>query len=133
MATGKWVGILGVDYEYAKLFTPAELSQTNQVLIDYARAGGLITVTFTPQNPWVNDEFDLVANPGTWDGPAGSQNKTGIAQVTSLNDLIDPSKAVNAAWMRKLDRIAAALEELRDAGVIVLFRPMQEMNGNWFW
>jgi mannan endo-1,4-beta-mannosidase len=132
MQTGKWVGILGVDYEYAKLFTPAELTQTNQVLIDYAQAGGLITVTFTPQNPWVNDESDIATTPGSWDGPAGSQNKSAFPQV-HLNDLIDPAKPVNAAWMRKLDRIAAALQELRDAGVIVLFRPMQEMNGNWFW
>jgi mannan endo-1,4-beta-mannosidase len=35
--------------------------------------------------------------------------------------------------MRKLDRIAGALQELRDAGVVVLFSPMQEMNGVWFW
>src|SRR5258706_777916 len=48
--TGKWVGILGVDYEFAKNFTPEELSLTNKVLIDYARVGGLITITFTPQN-----------------------------------------------------------------------------------
>jgi mannan endo-1,4-beta-mannosidase len=131
--TGNWVGILGVDYEFEKIYTPAELSQTNKVLIDYAQAGGLITITLTPQNPWVNDESDLVTNPGTWDGPAGSQTKTGFAQVTSLNDLIDPAKPVHAAWMRKLDRVAAALQELRDAGVVVLFRPMQEMNGSWFW
>jgi mannan endo-1,4-beta-mannosidase len=132
-ATGKWVGILGVDYEFQKIFTPAELSRTNQVLIDYAQAGGLVAVTLTPQNPWENDESDLISNPGSWDGPAGTQNKNGFAKVTSLNDLIDPAKPVNVAWMRKLDRVAAALQELRDAGVIVLFRPMQEMNGNWFW
>jgi mannan endo-1,4-beta-mannosidase len=132
-ATGKWVGILGVDYEFAKIFSPEELTLTNQTLIDYAHAGGLIAVTFTPLNPWVNDESDLQTNPGAWDSPAGSQNKSGIAQVTSLNDLVDPTKPVNIAWMRKLDRIAAALQELQNAGVIVLFRPMQEMNGNWFW
>jgi mannan endo-1,4-beta-mannosidase len=131
--TEKWVGILGVDYEFAQLFTPSQLSAANKVLIDYARAGGIITITFTPQNPWVNDESDLVNNPGTWDGPAACQNGDGIKKVTSLNDLIDPAKTVNAAWMRKLDRIAGGLQELRDTGVIVLFRPMQEMNGNWFW
>ncbi len=131
--TGKWVGILGVDYEFLKIFSPTELTLTNVVLINYAQAGGLVMVTLTPLNPWVNDESDLSANPGSWDGPAGPQNEAGIAQVASLNDLIDPAKPVNAAWMRKLDRIAAALQELRDAGVVVFFRPMQEMNGNWFW
>ena len=29
--------------------------------------------------------------------------------------------------------IADALLELQKAGVVVLWRPMQEMNGNWFW
>ncbi|HEY1406198.1 MAG TPA: glycosyl hydrolase, partial [Spirochaetota bacterium] len=132
-ATGKWVGILSLDYEYEHIFTSAQLSQANEVLIDYSKAGGIIAITVSPQNPWVNDESDIVNNPGTWDGPSSPQDKGGIAKVTSLNDLIDPSKAVNIAWMRKLDRIAAALQELRDAGVIVLFRPMQEMNGDWMW
>jgi mannan endo-1,4-beta-mannosidase len=131
--TGKWVGILGVDYEFAQVFTADELSQTNKVLIDYAGKGGLITINLTPQNPWLNDESDLVHNPGTWDGPAGTQNPAGLKAVTSLRDLIDPAKPVNRAWMRKLDRVAAALQELKDAGVIVLWRPMQEMNGSWFW
>jgi hypothetical protein len=131
--TGKWVGILGVDYEYAQIFTPEEPSRTNKVLIDYAAKGGLITFNLTPQNPWVNDESDLAKNPGTWNGLAGTRNPEGLKKVTSLDDLIDPSKPVNVAWMRKLDRIAAALQELKDAGVIVLWRPMQEMNGNWFW
>jgi mannan endo-1,4-beta-mannosidase len=131
--TGQWIGIIGVDYEYLKIFTPEELAQANKALIDYAKAGGLVTITLTPQNPWVNDESDLVSNPGTWDGPAGTQNQAAFAQVTSLNDLIDPAQPVNVAWMRKLDRVAAALQELRDAGVVVFFRPMQEMNGNWFW
>jgi mannan endo-1,4-beta-mannosidase len=131
--TGQWVGIIGLDYEFIKIFTPEELTQANKALIDYAKAGGIVTITLTPLNPWVNDESDLVKNPGSYDGPAGSQYAGSFAQVKSLNDLIDPAKPVNAAWMRKLDRVAAALTELRDAGVVVLFRPMQEMNGNWFW
>jgi mannan endo-1,4-beta-mannosidase len=122
-----------VDYEYAQIFTPDELSRTDKALIDYANQGGLITINFTPQNPWVNDETDLARNPGTWNGPASVQNPDGIKKVSSLDDLINPANPVNAAWMRKLDRIAAALQELKDAGVIVLWRPMQEMNGSWFW
>ncbi len=131
--TGKWVGILGVDYEFAQIFTPEELSRTNAVLIDYAHKGGLVTINLTPQNPWLNDESDLVHNPGTWNGPSGTQSPAGLKAVTSLRDLLDPAKPVHAAWMRKLDRVAAALQELKAAGVIVLWRPMQEMNGSWFW
>ena len=128
--TGKWVGIIGVDYEFSKIFTGDELSHANKVLIDYSKKGGLVTINLTPHNPWIQDESDIINNPGTWNGSGNPFDK---GKVANLNDLIDPSKAVNKVWMRKLDRIAAALSELRNAGVIVLFRPMQEMNGNWFW
>jgi mannan endo-1,4-beta-mannosidase len=132
-ATGQWVGIVGLDYEWFQIFTPKQLSSANKVLIAHAEAGGLVTINLAPLNPWVNDETDIENNPGHWEGPAGTESKIGLAKVTSLDDLLNPNKAVHAAWMRKLDRIADALAELRNAGVVVLFRPMQEMNGNWYW
>lgn len=131
-ATGEWVGIIGVDYESWQVFTPDQLSKTNDVLIHYAKNGGLVTINLSPQNPWGNDESDIINKPGTWNSPV-TGTQTRIPAGASLYDLIDSSKPVNKVWMRKLDRIAAALQELRDAGVIVLFRPMQEPNGGWFW
>jgi mannan endo-1,4-beta-mannosidase len=129
--TGEWPGIIGVDYEWARSFTPAQLSDANEVLINYAHNGGIVMVTFTPQNPWVNDETDLVNNPGSGDGPSSTTSK--LPPGASLDDLLNSEKTVYASWKRKLDRIAAALLELKKAGVVVLFRPMQEMNGVWFW
>jgi mannan endo-1,4-beta-mannosidase len=35
--------------------------------------------------------------------------------------------------MRTLDSMAVGLRALRDAGVVVLWRPFHEMNGDWFW
>ncbi|TVZ41163.1 mannan endo-1,4-beta-mannosidase [Alteromonadaceae bacterium 2753L.S.0a.02] len=128
--TGKWPGMLGVDYEFSKCFTPEELHAANKIIIDYWNHGGLITINLTPQNPWINDEQDIRKNPGTWNGPGHTQDKS---KVTSLRDLLNPEKQVHKAWLRKLDRIADALRELQDAGVIVLWRPLQEMNGSWFW
>jgi mannan endo-1,4-beta-mannosidase len=129
--TGEWTGIIGLDYEFARSFTPDQLSMANDVLIDYARRGGIVMVTFTPQNPWFNDETDLATYPGSWNGPSGTFSS--LPPEASLDNLLDTEKPVHAAWMRKLDRIAGALQELDDAGVVVLFRPMQEMNGSWFW
>jgi len=129
--TGEWPGILGEEYEWGHSFTPAQLSDSNKVLIDYARAGGIIMVTLTPLNPWYHDESDIVTTPGSWQGPESALSA--MPAEASLDDLLDTTKPVHAAWMRKLDRIAGALQELRDAGVVVLFRPMQEMNANWYW
>jgi len=129
--TGKWPGIIGDDYEWSRSFTPTQLSAANQVLINYARSGGIVMITLTPLNPWFNDESDIAAKPGSWQGPESALSSPPAG--ASLDDLLNPDKPVHAAWMRKLDRIAGALQELRDAGVVVLFRPMQEMNANWYW
>ncbi len=129
-ATGKYVGILGVDYEHDRIFTPAELSQCNKVLIDYWNRGGLITINWSPHNPWLNDESDIAHNHGVW---TDTRNKDDNLKDVDLAKLVDPNDPIRAVWLKKLDRIANALLELRSAGVVVLWRPMQEMNGNWFW
>lgn len=55
-----------------------------------------------------------------------------MSQV-DLTQLVNPQSPIHTVWRRKLDRIANALAELQQAGVVVLWRPLQEMNGNWFW
>lgn len=132
--TGKYVGILGVDYEHDQIFTPAQLAQCNQVLINYWQAGRLITINWSPHNPWLNDESDIANHPGIWTDTRSKDaaDNDNLAHV-DLTKLVDPNDPIHAVWLRKLDRIAAALLELKNAGVVVLWRPMQEMNGDWFW
>lgn len=128
--TGHYVGLVGLDYEHDFIFTPQQLSQANQVLIGHAQRGGLVTVNFSPQSPWLNDESDIAANPGVW---TNTRTDNGQLNGVNLSDILDPTTPAGQVWQRKLTRIADALTELRDAGVVVLWRPMQEMNGYWFW
>ncbi len=51
-------------------------------------------------------------------------------EQADLVELLTPGTEVNAAWMAELDHIAAAITELRDAGVAVLWRPFHEMTGS---
>ncbi len=51
----------------------------------------------------------------------------GIAAV------LTPGTPQNAAFMQRLDAVAAKLERLRRSEVPVLWRPFHEMNGDWFW
>lgn len=128
--TGELPGLVGLDYEYEQVFTPAQLSAANKVLIAHWGQGGLVTINWSPHSPWLNDESDLAGHPGTGD----ETRSTGThMQGVDLRLLVDPQSPMHAIWYRKLDRIAAALQELQAAGVVVLWRPMQEMNGNWFW
>lgn len=47
--------------------------------------------------------------------------------------MLDRGTAVGKAWQVQLERAAAALKPFDDAGVAVLFRPLHEQNGNFFW
>jgi len=128
--TGELPGLLGLDYEYERIFTPAQLTAANQALIEHWQQGGLVTINWSPHNPWLNDESDLAGHPGTGnDTRSNGDNMKGV----DLRLLVDPQSPMHAIWHRKLDRIAGGLQQLQDAGVVVLWRPMQEMNGNWFW
>lgn len=128
--TGEAPALLGLDYEYDAIFTPEQLANANQKLIEHWQAGGLITINWSPNNPWWNDESDLSNHPG-----GGDLTRTygGDMNQVKLTDLVTTGTQIQPIWQRKLDRIATALQELQAAGVVVLWRPMQEMNGSWFW
>jgi mannan endo-1,4-beta-mannosidase len=111
--SGKWIGILHVDYEYTRMFSAAELRAANKTLIAHWQAGGLVAVSWGPMNPW---------------GLKIDRQYSG----TDLDELL-PGGSRRNYWLDSLDRVAQALAELRDAGVVVLWRPMQEMNGAVYW
>lgn len=121
LQTGEAPAVVGLDYEYEQIYTPAQLSNANQKLIEHWQAGGLITINWSPNNPWWNDESDLANNPG-----GGDLTRTYGGDMTQvkLGDLVNSTSSVHTVWRTKLDRIAAALQELEDAGVVVLWRPM---------
>ncbi|QSI77589.1 glycoside hydrolase family 26 protein [Niveibacterium microcysteis] len=129
-SSGELPGIVGLDYEHDEIFTPERLAAANKVLIAHWQKGGLVTINWSPQSPWLNDESDLAGNRGVW----SNTRQTGDnMKNVDLRKLLDPASPMHAIWRKKLDRIAAALGELQSAGVVVLWRPMQEMNWNLFW
>lgn len=119
-ATGKWPGLVGLDYESGQDFTVDEIKAANKLLKDYWNAGGLVTVGFTPNNPWGKHR--------NWK----DINTEKPDKAVDLNQLL-PGGSKRAEWLAKLDTVAAGLADLSGAGVVVLFRPMQEMNQNVFW
>ena len=80
------------------------------------RTCGIVSVNWHPAHPWLVD------------GDAWSKEPVGTAA-----ELIDSSSTPGGRWKSELDRIATGLERLQQARVPVLFRPLHEMNGNWFW
>ena len=111
-ASGKWVGMVAGDYGWKYTTEP---SVVNQSLIKHASYGGLVQLTWHCMNPW------------TGGGPRDNQGNH------DLNELITPGSSVYDEWMSELDKMAAGLQELKDNGIVVLWRPLHEMNASWFW
>jgi hypothetical protein len=42
---------------------------------------------------------------------------------------LNPDSETHLRWMKELDQLADGLQQLKDAGVVVLWRPFHEMNG----
>ena len=112
--TGHWPALVGFDY--ADFPTGGLTTKIpNQSAINYWRDGGLVTVGVHLYNP---------ANP-----KRGGLRDKGV----DLNDLLQAGSNAHGRWMQELDQLAAGLQELQNAGVVVLWRPFHEMNGDWFW
>jgi mannan endo-1,4-beta-mannosidase len=54
-------------------------------------------------------------------------------QGVDIANLLQTNTETHQRWMRELDLTAEGLRDLKDAGVVVLWRPFHEMNGGWFW
>lgn len=52
---------------------------------------------------------------------------------TQFKDLTTPGTALNNAWLQRLDKLAVHFQDLKNAGVVVMFRPLHEMNQCAFW
>jgi mannan endo-1,4-beta-mannosidase len=110
--SARWPGILAVDYGFDEI--PYDLGDCTQLMAKHFRQGGLVTASMHPGNPW-------------------RQSEAHDRRIGDVKDLWNPDSAAYAQWRRDLTRIAVSLAELSDQGVVVLWRPLHEMNGGWFW
>jgi mannan endo-1,4-beta-mannosidase len=108
--TGKWVGLVGVEYHAGGVFPDAP----NQLCIDYWRKGGLVQIYLIMRNPAAPD----------------SRNGGGRCDI---NLVLDREHAYHRFFFKELDEVAAGLATLRDNGVIVFLNPFAEMSADWFW
>ncbi len=112
--SGHWPGLIGVDYADVGR-GPLDYAAPNRTARDYWKQGGLVSVSAHLYNPARTNQ-------------AGLRDKG-----MDLASLLDPVSVAHTNWMAELDSLAAGLQELKDAHVVVLWRPFHEMNGGWFW
>ena len=108
--TGKYPAIRGLDY------MNDDFSGVNKRAADWHDRGGIVTICWH-----CGCDFS-----GSW---AESMN----TEITDWDKALSEGTAENEKLIKGMDKAAAALKELKDKNIPVLWRPFHEFDGAWFW
>ncbi len=130
--TGKYPAIVGLDMMD---YTPSRTAlgaRSNAVdtAIDFHQNGGIVTFCWHWNAPteYLLDGNDANGSPRWWSGFSTSNTTFDIAAVMNGSD--PKGKALIDA---DIAEIAKQLHRMEDAGIPVLWRPLHEASGGWFW
>ncbi len=111
--TGHYMGLLGTDYQdWGKVND--NFQSVNNFVTNYWNSGGLVTLSYHSGNPFTGGRFD---------------DRSGV----NIPAALAPGTTQHQQWLTYLDKTAAGLQQLKDNGVVVLWRPFHEMNAPNFW
>jgi hypothetical protein len=133
---GKWVAMLGLAVE--KQNGPLDIHASIDHAIAFANAGGIVQLKWAMWNPWRahlyvnNQQIGFAGDSLNVDIP-GIMDQAGtpsIAANTAQDNL--NARAVMDGW---IDAVALEIQRFNAAtgSQPLLFRPLSEMNGPWFW
>ncbi|HEX8465506.1 MAG TPA: glycosyl hydrolase [Abditibacterium sp.] len=108
--TGKYPALRGGDY-----ITESANKRENQLLLDWWKAGGIPTMMWH------------------WGAPSKGEGYEQSKLEIDIDKCFVPGTPEHTAMWADLKRIADHLTVLRDAKVPIIWRPMHENDGNWFW
>lgn len=127
--TGKEFAVLGLDMSGYSLCSVANGSQSNTVEFAYdwyQNAGGIVQLCWhwtTPMDYCVNNK----------DNPWYSSFYKEGSNLDLDKIMNGEDEAAYQLLMDDIDAISEQLARLRDAGVPVIWRPLHEASGGWFW
>jgi len=123
--TGHYAGLWGEDFSFSYWQNTTSMAQWRSLLVSKAKQvwanGDIVALMFHACPPTGSE-------PCSWDG--GPISSLTDAQWT---ELITDGTTLNKNWKTRLDAIVPYLQQLQNAGVEVLFRPLHEMNQGAFW
>ncbi len=123
--TGKYPAILGYDYMNYTGSGGEGLAQTEEA-IAWWNAGGLVTFAWHWRDPSnVTEAF--------YSATTSNNPKTDFVIPLNTAGELDTTHPHYAGIIADIDIIADELQKLEDEGVPVLWRPLHEASGGWFW
>ena len=129
--TGKYPAIIGLDYTNVELPQGGWKDWMTQLALQWHGLGGIVTFCWhwkIPKNP------DALAKPFEWmNGNDAAFYTEDISGFDLAAVLADPEGRYYQWLMQSIDRLAEQLLRLQEAGVPVLWRPLHEASGGWFW
>ncbi|MFC0542553.1 glycoside hydrolase family 26 protein [Kutzneria chonburiensis] len=118
--TGRWAGLWGGELGFRADDIGNRQSVVNQAKIEWSH-GSLVNLTWHMCRPDVAScEFD------------GGVNGSRLSDA-EWQQLITDGTTLNKDYKAKLDTAVPYLQQLKNAGIPVLFRPLHEMNEGWAW
>jgi mannan endo-1,4-beta-mannosidase len=114
-----------MDYSPSRVAFGSHPDGLTERMIDFSRAGDVITMSWhwnAPTNLLNNREHPW------WRGFYTEATTFDVATA-----LADTNSAEYRLLLRDIDAIGAQLKKFSDAGVPVLWRPLHEAEGGWFW
>ncbi len=107
--SGKLPAIRGLDYIHN------DFEGVNRRAKDWWRKGGIVSICWHWGTP--PDGIGYPSSQGSID----------------MEEALTEGTALHEAMLQRIDEAALALKKLRDAHVPVLWRPLHEFDGGWFW
>jgi mannan endo-1,4-beta-mannosidase len=121
--TGKWPAINYFDFIHLP-FSPANwIDYTNVTeVVNWYKNGGVVGCMWHWNMP-TNDGTDWTCTPGTGDKQTGFD----------VRKIFEPESDEYKRMIKDIDKVASTLKKLRQRKIPVLWRPLHEAGGMWFW
>lgn len=118
--TGKYPGLWGGDFLYLTDDIQHRGTMINEAKNQWNN-GALVTLMWHVCPPTMQEPCD-------WEN--GIKSDLSDAQ---WDELVTDGSSLNNQWKARIDTIVPHLEDLKNNGVEVLWRPLHEMNADWCW
>jgi len=118
--TGKYPAMWSGDFLFEQQDIDARQAMIEQAKTEWSH-GAIVAIMYHACPPTQGESCG-------WDG--GVLSHLSDAQ---WSDLVTDGGELHAIWKSRLDIISPFLQQLKDAGVAALFRPLHEMNQGAFW
>lgn len=130
--TGKVPAMLGMDL---MRYTPCRVEKgdnckTIENAIEFDRQGGIVEIHWHWNAPdkYLKSGTDDNGNPRWWGGFYTNNLNIDLSKIMDGQDMEGYNLLI-----KDIDAIAVQLKRLSDADVPILFRPLHEASGGWFW